>query len=327
MASSFQPGQRVVPHLPGGVPLALRYLPPGEFRMGSRGYHPDEEPVHRVRITHGFWLGETPVTQAQFAVWTRAAGEPHENHFSGRPEHPAENLDWRQANRFCAWLGGAVALPEALRGAGFGRFCLPTEAEWEYACRAGTETEHHTGDGEEALAQAGWFGEDWQQGSTHPVGLKQANPWGLQDLHGNVWEWCHDAWDGAAYRGRADGVADPGSAARAADWREGLARLVREDDGRHRVLRGGSWFDSARDCRAAYRGRYWPDARNRYRGFRVCLVPGPAAGGGGAPGQQQAEAAEAEEGAGRGTRPEPPGAAGAGAGVDLRRVRVPPRDG
>mgnify|MGYP001476176193 CR=1 FL=1 len=116
--------------------------------MGSRGYDDTEEPVHWVELTAppgspdgtpAFWMAETPVTQAQFAVWTSRAGVHHENHFAGRPDQPAENLDWEQARAFCDWLTQSGLLRSDLVGS------LPTEAQWEYACRAGTETEYHTG--------------------------------------------------------------------------------------------------------------------------------------------------------------------------------------
>ncbi len=145
------------------VEMKFRKIEPGEFRMGSRGRFPDEEPVHLVKITQPFWLGETPVTQEQFAVWTDAEGIGHKNQFGGRPNHPAENLTWRDAITYCAWLGKVTwsQLPKDSRFA-----CLPTEAEWEYACRAKTETEFYSGDGEEALRAVGWFGEGWASGST-----------------------------------------------------------------------------------------------------------------------------------------------------------------
>lgn len=167
---------------------------PQPFRMGERNLNwagGSSDPVVQVRSAHPFYLGTCPVTQAQFAVWTRAEKIEHENHCAGHPEHPAENLDWRQAVSFCAWLTkvAGAQMPEGWMA------CLPTEAEWEYACRAGTETDYYTGDGETALAEAGWFGEEWDQDSTHPVRQKAPNAFGLYDLHGNVWEWCHDAWE------------------------------------------------------------------------------------------------------------------------------------
>jgi formylglycine-generating enzyme required for sulfatase activity len=177
--------------------------------------------------------------------------------------------------KYCAWLtqtrGADV---EALVGGG-GLACLPTEAEWEYACRAGTDTEHYTGDGKAALAEAGWFDEDWDKGSTHPVAIRKPNVFGLFDMHGNVWEWCHDPWDADAYRARLDGIADPGSAERWGAWSSGLDALER--DNRARVLRGGSGLGGAGYCRSASRDWFRPDDRDWYDGFRVCLVRGPAA--------------------------------------------------
>ncbi len=296
-----------------GGTMAFRFIPPGKFWMGSRGYYGDEEPRHQVEITRGFWLGETPVTQRQFAAWTAAGRIEHKNGFSGL-ERPAESLSWREASQFCGWLAETRGreFPE-----GAGLACLPTEAEWEYACRAGSESEYAEGDGEEALREAGWFAGN-ASGETQPVGAKRANAFGLFDMHGNVEEWCHDVWEADAYRGRLERVADPGFDARAADWEAGLLKMLKADD--PRVLRGGSWIGSAGDCRSAFRDGNGPDERFGYFGFRVCLVPGPASGRG-APGHQGGS--KAPGGGGRGTRPEPKGAS-EGETLDLARAKFPP---
>ena len=294
------------------IEMAFRLIPPGSFRMGSRGYYPDEEPIHQVRIAEPFWMAETPVTQAQFALWTHAENIQHENRFKDRPEHPAENMDWRQAVAYCDWLTRAkgAEFPE-----GFHLACLPTEAQWEYACRGKTETEYYTGDGEAALVETGWFGEEWGVGATHPVGQKAPNLSKLYDLHGNVWEWCHDVWDEQAYRRRADGDTDPMLEVRDKEWLAGLESLLKSDQ--TRVLRGGSWFDSARYCRSACRLRNWPGGRNRGLGFRVCLVRGQAC-------QPDSPAEPAPGDGGRGTRPESDGAGGAGTVVpDLAQAAFP----
>lgn len=244
-----------------GVTIAFRWIEPGSFRMGARGYYPDEEPVHSVRITRGLWLGETPVTQEQFAVWVKATNTKHGNEFEGRPQNPAESLDYSMAVAFCGWLGRDPELStQGLRAT------LPTEAQWEYACRAGTETEYWSGDGQAALEEVGWFSGNLPQRGTQPVASKPSNPWGLYDMHGNVWEWCRDAWDSNAYKNRVDGVADP--------------EVTAEDVGESkpgRVVRGGSWLYEPGRCRSAYR-RYWVRPVHRFHilGFRVCLVPGPA---------------------------------------------------
>jgi formylglycine-generating enzyme required for sulfatase activity len=265
--------------LPGGEVMAFRRIPAGSFRMGSRGNGFDEEPVHRIAIEE-FWMAETPVTQAQFAKWTHAEKVTHQNHFqeADHRDHPAENMDWREANAFCHWLGRTVpGVPGNVMPPGFGLFCLPTEAEWEYACRAGTETDYYTGDGEAALAEAGWFGEERDSGSTHPVRRKRPNAFHLHDLHGNVDEWCHDLWDADAYRSRVDGDPDPGFALRSEDWKKGPEDVIDPQDDRLRVIRGGAWYISAGFCRSAYRDWGGPDVRYRFQGFRVCLVRGPAA--------------------------------------------------
>ena len=256
---------------PTPVPLLFQRVLPGTFRMGQRGQYADEEPVHTVRITREFYLGRFPVTQAQFAAWTaspayaawlRGPGkklgeERHENHFAAHPEHPAETLSWHAATAFCDWLTAECAdqFPPDILAAR-----LPTEAQWEFACRADTTTQFYTGDDEKGLEAAAWFDEDFDTGSTHPVGLKLPNAWGLYDLHGNVWEWCLDGWNEHAYKRRPNAVADPETPA---------------PENPHRVLRGGSWGNSAWLCRAAYRDGIGPDFRNMGIGFRVCLVPGP----------------------------------------------------
>ncbi len=219
--------------------------------MGSRGYYHDEEPPHLVRITRDFYLGTYPVTQTQFAAWR----PDHENGFPNQPNHPAERIDWREAREYCRWLAESCA---ASILAGF-IAALPSEAQWEYACRAGTETEYYTGDGEAALAEAGWYDGN-SESSTQPVGWLAPNDFGLHDMHGNVWEWCRDAWDAHAYKRRVDGVCDP---------------KTRGDENADRVIRRGSWFASPRFCRAACRGWRWPSDRNWLRGFRVCLFSGP----------------------------------------------------
>jgi len=258
------------------ITMAFRLIPAGMFRMGSRGmgrinsWFNNEEPVHTVRITEPFWMAETPVTQAQFGV-----GKPdHENHFPGKPEHPAENLTWHEAGEFCQWLDGTEAIrsqfPPNIASAD-----LPSETQWEYACRGpddpeqgywGHRCEYHTGDGEAALAEAGWFGEEWGEGSTHPVAHLKANGWGLFDLHGNVWEWCRDHWNASAYVHREDGIENPE-----------VTETTSGSDSESRVLRGGSWGSSAGDCRSAVRYRFGAGDRGGNSGFRVCLFPGPVA--------------------------------------------------
>ena len=302
--------------------MAFRLIPAGSFRMGSRGYDDREEPVHLVKIPEPFWLAETPVTQAQFALWTRAEAIKHENQFKERPEHPAENLSWHEAVSFCAWLSREKT-GQFLEG--YTQAGLPTEAQWEYACRAGTNTEYYLGDGEAALAEAGWFGEELDEGSTHPVREKRVNHFGLFDTHGNVWEWCQDVFDRNAYRKRTDGwtvrewtVADAGDDA--VYWRDDDRKSGKNQI---RVLRGGSWADAADRCRAANRDGDGPDGLLRIIGFRVCLVRGPAARAG-AERKSRAEAEPAPGDGGRGTSPESDGAGVAvAAGPDLAVATLP----
>jgi formylglycine-generating enzyme required for sulfatase activity len=261
----------------------LRWIPPGSFEMGSPDNEPGRDdtkgPLHRVTIAQGFWLGETPVTQGQYEA---VSGE-NPSYFQSAGEHaPVEQVDWHHAQAFCDQLTEQVA--ELRSGE---RFRLPSEAEWEYACRAGTTTALYTGAieiiGERnapALDPIAWYGGnsgvDYPEGvdstgwpskqiehskaGTHPVKEKGVNPWGLYDMLGNVWEWCEDHWHGSYNGAPGDGSA----------WADDAAA-----EGRYRVIRGGGWYSFARWCRSAGRSRGGPGYRNlnHGRGFRLVLAP------------------------------------------------------
>ena len=320
----------VILHLgPDRVPLEFRHVPAGSFLMGQRGEYAHEEPVHAVAL-HGFYLGTYPVTQQQFAAWTASpeyaawlAQEgkvlnevPHQNGPPGNPDHPAENMSWHAAVAFCLWIEKQRAhdLPPGFKP------CLPTEAEWEYACRwrsdpahpegactpqSCSRTEYYPGDSEAALAEVGWYDGNSGKRTDAVTEKPESHPLGLCCLHGNVWEWCADAWNEAAYCHRASGLSDPYHKARLAEMEEDVPGAKAEHP--NRVVRGGSWFASARWCRSAIRGGWWPGFRNWVRGFRVALVPG--FGGGGQEQESGATTSKAAPGdGGRGTRPESEGA-------------------
>ena len=212
------------------------WIPPGTFRMGGNGQKGN--PKRRVAITRGFFMGVYPVTQRQYREVT---GESP-SHFAG-DDRPVESVSWDDAVNFCERL--AARTGRAIR--------LPTEAEWEYACRAGTTTEFWNGNGEANLKKIGWFGGN-SGSQTHVVGEKRSpNPWGLHDIHGNVWEWCQDIYTDILSK---DSQIDP---------------VVTSGSIGARVLRGGSWSYDPTDCLAAYRSGYAPAHRVTYGGFRVCF--------------------------------------------------------
>lgn len=279
--------EEITIHLPGGVPMAFRRIvdegETAEFRMGSRSFASNEEPAHRVVIRQPYYLGVTPVTQAQYRAMALQCREELEtlrgnkgiepSHFQG-DDRPVEQVDWQDAEVVCGWLSGYDELKAKLPSGWIAG--LPNEAQWEYACRAGTETEYSTGGGEAALREAGWFGEELGEGGTHPVASpeKKRNDFGLADMHGNVWEWCRDVYDSRAYAKR-------GSRWVARTWTEldageDAENIYSEDESFHRVLRGGSWGKTATGCRSAIRVREWAGLRSRSRGLRVCLFPCPA---------------------------------------------------
>jgi formylglycine-generating enzyme required for sulfatase activity len=210
--------------------------------MGSTDGDPDEKPVHEVRITKPFYIGVYEVTNAQ---WSRVMGGVPSNWKDD--DRPVENVTWTDVVEFCRKLSEQ---PEE-RAAGR-VYRLPTEAEWEYACRAGTTTKWASGDDEKTLGDMAWF--DTNSGSqTRPVGQKRPNAWGLYDMHGNVWEWCSD-WYGAY---AAEAIADPTGPAGGSD----------------RVLRGGSWYSTATYCWSAFRYGDVPLSRYDGLGFRLALSP------------------------------------------------------
>jgi predicted Zn finger-like uncharacterized protein len=225
-----------------GVRFELIWVPPGELWMGSRdgeeGSRDDERPRHRVRLTRGFWLGKTPVTQGQ---WTAVMGTNPSDFTNVGLDGPVEQVSWEDCQE----------LVQALRRAAGCGWRLTTEAEWEYACRAGAETAWCFGGEEGKLAQYGWY--DANAGyTTHPVGRLKSNAWGIYDMHGNVWEWVQD-WNGAYSAGDKTDPSGPSS-------------------GSFRCYRGGSWLESACCCRSAYRCSFVPGIRFNVLGVRLARV-------------------------------------------------------
>ena len=238
LPSNPKAGDRIV-LTADGIEYAFRWCPPGEFMMGSPTDEPgrhNDETQHKVKITKGFWLLETEVTQA---MWQSVMGE-NPSRFKG-DRNPVEKVSWNDCQEFCKKLSQKLGQ----------RVQLPTEAQWEYACRAGT-----TGDYAGTLDEMAWYDEDWDTGSTHPVAQKKPNAWGLYDMHGNVWEWCSDYYDEKYYD------------------RSPTSAPENTSPSPLRVIRGGSWDYIAGCCQSAYRGRSTLDYRNDLLGLRVLLVPG-----------------------------------------------------
>jgi formylglycine-generating enzyme required for sulfatase activity len=251
-----------------GVALTMLRIPAGSFEMGAPETEAEssdrERPVHRVTLGE-FLLGQTPITQAQWravAYWKPNKGEgtlsrklnPHPSVFKG-DHRPVEQVSWVDAMEFCRRLSQRT-----------GRvYTLPSEAQWEYACRAGTTTPFHWGatistklanvDGREVFGD-GEKGEYRQQ--TMDVASFPANPWGLHDMHGNVREWCADHWHGNYEAAPDDGRAWIDEGAKTNEWR---------------LLRGGSWVNSPGNSRSAYRNVVHPGNRGDDIGFRVCCLP------------------------------------------------------
>jgi len=290
------------------VGMKLKLIPAGEFMMGSNASRGDleadgfvwsdafdnshEQPAHRVRISKPFYMGIHEVTRGQFAEFVNdtgyrtdaekdgqggsgvdAAGNAarkreytwKDNGLSQTDSHPVINVSWNDAVEFIKWLSKKEGK----------QYRLPTEAEWEYCCRAGSEAHFSTGDSLASLKGFGNMLDASYKGEypnnddkknqpfpfadgfvyTSPVGRFKTNGFGLYDMHGNVWEWCSD-WYGKDYYATSP-MTDPGG----------------PTTGSNRVLRGGSWFGSAASCRAALRGGFDPTDRGSYLGFRLALSP------------------------------------------------------
>ena len=265
--------------LPEAAPhLTLLWIPPGRFWMGSPESEPErrdsEGPQHLVQL-QGFFMSQTPITQAQWrevAGWKEGPGEQwgrelklDPSRFQSNNDHyPVENVSWLDAMEFCNRLSQRTGRT----------YTLPSESQWEYACRAGTTTPFHFGDtiSPELANYRGDFAyADGPQGvyreKTTPVGMFPANAWGLHDMHGNVWEWCldewHDSYEGAPTDGRA--------------WLDAAEGQKSKESVKSKLLRGGSWLDLPRFCRSACRFLPRPGIAYSGVGFRVvCLPQGPS---------------------------------------------------
>jgi formylglycine-generating enzyme required for sulfatase activity len=233
--------------LPGAVRLDMVWIEPGRFTMGSPGSEPfrdpNEGPQHQVTISKGFYLGKYEVTQRQWEGVMNARPWSGQASVVENPDHPAVYLSWEDAQAFIQKINAAETAAV---------YRLPTEAEWEYACRAGSSSRWSFGDQEGRLRDYAWYdanatsaGEDY----AHRVGAKQPNPWGLYDMHGNIWEWTQDWYSDYAFGSQVD-PKGPVS-------------------GDRRVLRGGSFNIGPPFVRSSRRGVFTPTIRTNYLGLRL----------------------------------------------------------
>ena len=239
--------------LPGAQKMTFCYCPAGSFTMGSSD--PRETAIvirkqERVNLTQGFWMAVTECTQGQW----QAVMNDNPSTFKGDDNLPVETVSWEQADAFISRLNATVTLPAGLK------FSLPTEAQWEYACRADTAEEFSFGSSLSAT-QANFNGGSparaasmaASRGRTVRVGSYPANAWGLRDMHGNVWEWCRDTWDGMkGLRGGDDPMGDIGP---------------------RRVNRGGSWASESYFTRSSHRNSAESGYSGNSLGFRAALIP------------------------------------------------------
>ena len=228
--------------LGNGIVMEMVRIPLGKFALGSppneTSRRENESPISEVNVP-AFYMAKFAVTQEQ---WVEVMGR-NPSIFRETLQAPVENISWLEAQDFCRKL--------AQRSQHFYR--LPSESEWEYACRAGTNTAYHFGDSPAQLSDYAWFGENANKRS-HPVGQKVPNPWGLYEMHGGIWEWCEDIWHDNFNGAPADGSA----------WISG-------DNSSRRVRKGGSWSNEAQLCRSASREWHWQSDRYNDIGFRVVI--------------------------------------------------------
>ncbi|MHC4662424.1 MAG: formylglycine-generating enzyme family protein [Planctomycetota bacterium] len=226
-------------------------IPEGSFMMGSEKGNDNEKPVHKVTLSE-FWMDKCEVTNEKYYRFVKLTDRKTPQHWrngkipTGKEFHPVVWVTWEDAKAFADWLG----------------MRLPIEAEWEYACRAGSTKEFCFGDNENLLNEYGWFGKNYnawgnsnEEDGTHTAGCKKPNEWGLYDMHGNVWEWCADFYDTNYYSvSPENNPKGPMS-------------------GEHHVIRSGGWGHDAIDCRSAYRCGGNPE-HGADNGFRVCRSTG-----------------------------------------------------
>ena len=243
------PGDRLTDRLPGGVEIAMRRIPAGYFEMRSdESDRNEEKPSHKV-VLGEFWMAEHTVTQRLWAAVMKGLPNGLTDSKFINPRYPVIFVSWEDAVRFCQKLNDLLGLTEQ-----YG-YRLPTEAEWEYAARAGTTTDYGFDGGASQLGEYAWYSKN-AEGHPHVVGQKRPNGFGLYDMHGNVWEWCQDEWHDDYSGGQAptDGKA----------WTtEGHVEAA------IRVIRGGSWGNYAVDCRSAIRSGSAPGSRYDNLGFRL----------------------------------------------------------
>ena len=244
---------RVLVRVKNAVGMRLVLIPPGEFTMGSphADLYAEEGPRHRVKITRAFYMSAAEVTQERYKqVMAR-----NPSYFVRGGAYPVEMVSWDDAQAFCRKLSAKDNKT----------YRLPTEAEWEYACRAGSDTRFSFGDSDSGLDKFAWYRQNARI-HTHAAGRKRSNTWGLYDMHGNVWEWCAD-WYAKDYYGRSPASDPPGPAEDQATPYMGQP---------HRVVRGGAWDTPPFNCRSAHRMHKPPQTRETGVGFRVvCEVKTP----------------------------------------------------
>lgn len=235
---SAAPSKRLAVDLGGDVKLEFVLVPAGEFTMGDN----ESKPAHPVKITKPFYLGAYEVTQAQ---WKAVMGT-NPSRFKGA-QNPVESISWEDCQEFIKKLNAKI-------GTAAGKFALPTEAQWEYTCHAGSKHRFCFGHDKPGLLDYGWHVKNGES-KTHPVGEKKPNAWGFYDMHGNVAEWCHDWFEWKYYE--KSPTNDPTGPA----------------EGTSRVVRGGFWGSSAWRSRSAYRDHNSPRRFGRHLGLRLCLIP------------------------------------------------------
>jgi formylglycine-generating enzyme required for sulfatase activity len=234
---------------PDGVQMQFVRIPAGTFTMGSpateEGHERDESPLSRITISEAFWMGIYEVTQEQFVAvmgYNPSCFAGKDKGPSAGPRKPAVNMLWNDATQFCRRLSERTGLDVR----------LPTEAQWEYACRSGSTTRFSFGDSDSSFAGYGWCYVEGAPAWPRPVGQKKPNAWGLFDMHGNVNELCSD-WYGSSLGGDATDPKGPKT-------------------GKVRVVRGGSWMDRPGSCRSAYRKGCPPNVASFSTGFRVVVA-------------------------------------------------------